>query len=121
MTDINSIFKSELTDEQKKAKSLFGKLLIALRSQNHMRIYSLMNGVIDTNIRDNVIVLRFEDKTSYALINNLDDINCINSILKKKKKKEYQVEFDMQENNDFDIYKFEEFLKSEFGRILTIK
>lgn len=120
MTDLNSIFVSNLSEEEKKAKSIFGKLLISLRRSNHMRLYSLLGSVVDTTYGDNVIKLILSDKTSYEMINNQTDINTINQTLNEIEEG-LRCEFGCEEKVEFNAFKFKEFLKKEFDKILTIK
>lgn len=120
MADINSIFTSNLDDSEKRAKSLFGKLLIALRKNNFMKIYSLMNNVIDEKYVDNVLKIIFSDKNSCIMLNNVDDISTINKLLNDIENG-LNVSLEFEETKSFDEYQFEDFLKNEFGKILTIK
>ena len=120
MADIDSIFTSNLDNSEKHARSLFGKLLISLRKNDFMKIYSLMNGVIDEKYEDNVLKLVFSDKNSYDMLNNTEDISTINKLLNEIENA-VSVSLEFSENKTFDGYQFEEFLKSEFGKILTIK
>lgn len=118
--DYNQIFKSELNENQKRVEMVFGKLLINLRKNNYMKIYSLMSGVSDKNIVDNVINLVFADKTAYEMLNNKEDIESISTILKTIEP-QLKCELKLVEQKTFDEYKFVSFLKSEFSNILTIK
>lgn len=120
MADINSIFTSNLNDSQKHARSLFGKLLISLRKNDYMKIYSLMSNVIDQKYENNVLKLVFSDKNSYELLNNNEDILNINKLLNEIEDA-LTIAFECGESKGFDEYQFEEYLKNEFGKILTIK
>ena len=120
MADIDSIFTSNLDTSEKHARSLFGKLLISLRKNNFMKIYSLMNGVIDEKYEDNVLKLVFSDKNSCDMLNNTEDISTINNLLNEIENA-VSVSLEFSENKTFDGYQVEEFLKGEVGRILTIK
>lgn len=120
MADINSIFKSDLDENQKHARLLFGRLLISLRNNDYMKIYSLMSGVSDQKFDGSVLTLVFSDNNSYLMLNNSGDIEDINSLLDSI---ESGVKIKLESSNakEFDEYKFEEYLKEEFGKILTIK
>lgn len=120
MTDIDAIFKSNLNDSQKKARSIFGKLLISLRKNDYMKIYSLLGAVVDQNLKDNVITLVFSDNNSYLMLNNSGDIGDINLLLNNIQDG-LKVELKCASEKNFDEYQFEQFLKEEFGKILTIK
>lgn len=120
MASIDDIFKSELSENEKLAKSYFGKLLISLKKHDDMKIYSLMSGVSDMKLEENVLKLIFSDKTSYDMLNNENDLSKINELLNSLKDG-LKVKFDLLESKAFDEYKFTEYLKSEFNKILTIK
>lgn len=120
MTDINSIFKSDLDEGQKHARSIFGKLLLSLRRNNYMKIYSLMSGVSGWEYENNVITLIFSDNNSYLMLNNNGDIEDINKLLNDIENN-LKVQFKCNAEKTFDEYKFEEYLKEEFGKIVTIK
>lgn len=120
MADINSIFKSDLDENQKHARLLFGKLLISLRNNNYMKIYSLMSGVSEQKFAGNVLTLVFSDNNSYLMLNNNGDIEDINSLLDSIENG-VKIKFESSNTKGFDEYKFEEYLKEEFGKILTIK
>ena len=120
MTNIDTIFKSELTENEKLAKSYFGKLLIELKKNNDLKIYSLMGGVSDTKLIDNVLKLVFSDKSAYDLLNNENDANRINLILKSINEN-VKAELVLSSSKTFDEHQFTEYLKNEFNKILTIK
>ena len=120
MANFDEIFKSDLTEQDKLAKSIFGKLLILLRKNNHMKLYSLMNGVSDTKMQDNVIKLIFDDKIAYDMANNPNDLETLKSLLGDIDKG-LSLKIENGQAKTFDEYKFVEYLKDEFGKILTIK
>ena len=65
MANLDGIFeKSTLSESKKKSKMIFGRLLINLRKQGHIKLYSLLGGVEDTDIENNKLQLLFKDKTS---------------------------------------------------------
>ena len=121
MSDLDKIFeKSNLDENKKKSKTIFGKLLINLRKNNHIKLYSLMSSVVDTDLEGDNFKLTFLDKASFDLINNKNDIDIINDILKDIEDN-VSVLLLFDRDKVFDVYKFKEYLKKEFGRILTIK
>lgn len=120
MADINSIFTSDLDENQKHARLIFGKLLLALRKNNYMKIYSLMSGVSDQEYINGVITLVFSDNNSYLMLNNNGDIADINTLLDGIESGT-KVQLKCSAEKGFDEYQFEEYLKEEFGKILTIK
>lgn len=120
MADINSIFTSDLDENQKHAKLIFGKLLLALRKNDFMRVYSLMSGVSEQKYSGNVFTLIFSDNSSYIMLNNKGDIEDLNTLLGDIEKG-LRVELQSSNEKSFDEYQFEEYLKGEFGKMLTIK
>ena len=61
MTNLDAIFtKNNLEESKKKAKMLFGRVLINLRKNNHIKLYALLESVVDSNIIDdaNSIILK---------------------------------------------------------------
>ncbi len=120
MVNIDAIFVSQLDDNQKHAKSVFGKLLLALRKNNSMRVYALMGSVVDQRYDGKYITIVFSDKNSYLMLNNNGDISDINAMLDDIEKG-LTVKFEYIESKEFDEYKFEQYLASEFGKIVTIK
>ena len=120
MTGFDKIFeKSNASEEKKKSKKLFGRLLINLRNSNHIKLYSLMEAVVDTDMQENIVTLTFDEKSSFDMVNNPKDIELINSILQSI---EEGITCKLECNNKkvFDEYQFEQFLRKEFGKMLTI-
>ena len=120
MASLDDIFKSDLDANKKKSKMLFGRLLLQLKKNNNIRIYSLMSDVIDTDYKDKKLMLIFGVKSTYEMISNPADINTISTCMHEIDG-ECDVEFVLNEQRTFDCYQFEERLKKEFGKILTIK
>lgn len=121
MAGIDNIFeKSDLSESKKKSKMIFGRLLISLRKQNAIKLYSLLGSVVDSDILDRKLVLSFKDKASYDMVNNSHDLDGINGILESIEEG-LTVEINSLEKSNLDEHKFVEFLKEEFGKILTIK
>jgi len=120
MANLDDIFVSNLDENKKKSKMLFGKLLLQMRKNNHIRLYSLMSEVFDSDYKDNTLILIIGDKSSYEMMNNKADIEIIQNELKEIDEN-LKFEFQLDEQVKFDSYQFKEFLKKEFGKILTIK
>lgn len=121
MAGLDDIFvKSNLDENCKVAKRLFGRLLINLRKSNKIKLYSLLGGVSDTIMEDNVMKITLNDKASYEMIMSSGDIKTIKEIINTIKQG-VDVEILCDAKEECDLYKFESFLKSEFGKLLTIK
>ena len=121
MAGLDDIFvKSNLDENVKKAKMFFGRMLINLRKNNRIKLYSLLESVSDTKLTNNVMQITLSDKTAYDMINNGDDINVLRDALRTIQEG-LDIELICDGKEEFDIYKFETFLKSEFGKLLTIK
>ena len=121
MATFDDIFtKSNLDESKKKAKMLFGRILIGLRKSNHIKLYSLLESVKETDIQDNVLSVMLSDKSAYDMINNQNDLNLLKEALKN-----IDASLDVSVCCDgkelFDMFKFESKLKQEFGKLLTIK
>lgn len=121
MASLDDIFTSSNLDEnKKKAQMIFGRVLINLRKSNKIKLYSMLGGVSDKNIEDNVLKLVFSDNTAYDMLNNTTDITTLKEIVKS-----IDSTLDIQlvggEKEVFDLHAFENFLKEEFGKMLTIK
>lgn len=121
MAGLDDIFvKSNLDENVKKAKMFFGRMLINLRKNNRIKLYSLLESVSDTKLTNNVMQITLSDKTAYDMINNGDDINVLRDALRTIQDG-LDIEVLCDGKEEFDVYKFETFLKSEFGKLLTIK
>ena len=120
MANLDNIFTSDLDENKKRSKMLFGKLLLSMRKNNHIRLYSLMSEVLDTDLVDNALLLIIGDKSTYEMISNKADIETLNQELHMIENG-VSIELKCEEKKKFDLYQFEEFLKREFGKILTIK
>lgn len=121
MANLDDIFTSSNLDEgRKKAQMVFGRLLIALRKNNRIKLYSMLGSVSDKNIVDNVLKLTLSDNTAFDMLDNSSDINMLRDMIKAIDSN-LDIELIGGEKDKFDIHTFENFLKDEFGRILTIK
>lgn len=120
MAGFDKIFeKSNISEEKKKSKKLFGRLLIKLRNSNHIKLYALMEGVADTDLKDNVVSLIFGDKTSFDMVNNAKDKEELNKLFDEIESG-IVCKIECNAETAFNEYRFEQFLKAEFGKILTI-
>ena len=121
MTSFDKIFeKSDISEEKKKSKKIFGRLLINLRNTNHIKLYSLMESVIDTDLKENIVSLIFGDRTAFDMVNNQKDIELINTTLNSIECG-LQCKIECANVKVFDEYQFERRLREEFSKILTIK
>ena len=121
MASLDDIFtKSNLEESKKKAKMIFGRMLINLRKSNHIKLYSLLESVKETDIKEKTLQVMLGDKTAFDMINNQNDLiklketlNIIDASL--------NISVNCDGKEPFDMYKFESRLKEEFGKLLTIK
>ncbi|MBQ7351716.1 MAG: hypothetical protein IJW59_02470 [Clostridia bacterium] len=121
MAALDSIFqKSNLEESKRQAKMLFGRLLIALRKSNHIKLYSLLESVNETDIVEGKLVLTLFDKVAFDMINNKNDIAELEGVISGIKAG-FKIELACNGKEPFDKFKFETFLKNEFGNCLTIK
>lgn len=120
MASFDEIFTSDLDANKKKSKMLFGKLLLSMRKNNKLRLYSLMSEVFDTELNENTLTLVIGDKSNYEMMNNKTDLESISNELSTIQSG-LQLELKCVEKVKFDMFQFEERLKREFGKILTIK
>ena len=120
MESLDKIFTSNLDENKKKSKMIFGKLLLNMRRNNLIRLYSLMSEVIDTDFDNNVLTLTVGDKSSFEMLSMKTDHETIEKELKIIDDC-LSLDLKCEEQKKFDMYQFEEFLKKEFGKILTIK
>jgi len=121
MANIDQIFtKSNLDENKKKSKMMFGRILINLRKANHIKLYSLLESVIDTNIVSEKLEIVLGDKTAYDMINNKSDISLLDETLKAIDST-LAINISCSGKEPFDMFKFEKTLRDEFGKLLTIK
>ena len=121
MATIDTIFqKSNLAESKKEAKMLFGKMLISLRKNSHIKLYSMLESVNEMDIVDNVLKLTLTDRTAYEMIDNKADLAVLNQSASALRA-DTTVELACNGRRAFDKYQFETRLFNEFGKILTIK
>ncbi|MBE5736449.1 MAG: hypothetical protein E7356_03775 [Clostridiales bacterium] len=121
MASLDEIFASNnLSESKKKAKMYFGRILINLRKTNHIKMYSLLDSVEDTDIIDNKLTISLSDKVAYDMINNANDISILDGILRGIQEG-LKVELICTGKEPVDVFKLESRLKAEFGKLLTIK
>ena len=120
-TTLDEIFtRSNLEESKKKAKMLFGKLLIQLRKNNYIKLYSLLESVEETDIVGDKFKMVFNDKSAFEMMNNPNDFEILNCLISGI---QAGLSIEVQHNGvePFDMNKFEARLKKEFGKLLTIK
>ena len=121
MANLDEIFtKSNLDESKKKAKMMFGRILINLRKTNHIKLYSLLESVNETDIKNGILEITLSDKTAFDMINNKNDLGLLKETLQLIDKS-LDVSVLCNGKEPFDMFKFESRLKQEFGKILTIK
>lgn len=121
MAGFDDIFVSSHLDEnRKKAQMVFGRLLINLRKGNKIKLYSMLGSVSDKNIVNNVLKLTLSDNTAYDMLNNATDLALLKEVVKGIDNT-LDIEILGGDNNKFDMHTFENYLKEEFGKMLTIK
>ena len=120
MTNIDNIFTSTLTPSQKRAGVIFGKLLIKLRQDSKIRLKGLMDAVSDSDMQGNVILLTVSDRNSYEMLNNRTDMNTVNEVLASIEDG-VTVSYKLVEKKTYNQYRFEQYLRETFGKIVTIK
>ena len=121
MATLDEIFKkTDLSESKKQAKMLFGRLLISLRKTNHIKLYSLLESVGESDIIEDKLKLVMSDKTAFEMINNKTDLTVLNELVDGIKSG-IKIELECNGVEPFDMFKFETKLKNEFGKLLTIK
>lgn len=121
MATLDDIFtKSNLEESKKKAKMLFGRLLISLRKTNHIKLYSLLESVENSDIVEDKLTLTLSDKVAYEMMNNNNDLSVLNDLITQIQNG-LKIALNCSGKDPFDVFKFESKLKNEFGKLLTIK
>lgn len=117
--ELDKLFVSDLDEEKKKSKRYLGRLLLRLKKDNCIKLYSLMGSVIDSDIKDGKFMMKLSDKVSFDMINSSDKELILSIINEFESGLGLDITFD--EKNVFDAHTFKNFLKDEFGKLLTIK
>lgn len=121
MAGLDNIFtKSNLEESKKKAKMLFGRVLIYLRKNNHIKLYTLLESVEDTNLIDGELKITMSDKTSFDML-GANDRALLLKVASEINSEVSAVDVECNGKEKFDKFAFEARLKKEFGKILTIK
>lgn len=121
MDAFDKIFtKNNIDENQKKAKMYFGRMLIKLRSENHIKLYSLMESVTTTDLVGNVLKVNLADGGAYAMLSDPKDIATINEVLDGIERG-LTLKLTTTGTKTLDVARFEEYLKQEFGKIVVIK
>ncbi|MBE5758339.1 MAG: hypothetical protein E7345_05420 [Clostridiales bacterium] len=120
MTGLDKIFeKSNLDEDKKKSKRYLGRLLLRLKKDDCIKLYSLLGNVIDTDIKDGKFMIKLSDKVSFEMI-NANDRELIGNIVNEFEDG-LKIDISYDEKFVFDSHAFKNYLKDEFGKILTIK
>ena len=121
MATFDEIFtKSNLEESKRKAKMLFGRILISLRKNNHIKLYSLLESVNETDIKNGEFQIVLSDKTAFNMMNNNTDLAVLQDTLNTVQEG-LVVKVSCNGKEPFDMQGFEHKLKEEFGKLLTIK
>ncbi len=121
MDAFDKIFtKTNTNENKKKAQMYFGRLLIKLRSENHIKLYSLMESVTTTDLVGNMLKVNLADGGAYAMLSDPKDVAIIDGILDGIERG-LRLELTTTGKRTLDVEKFEDYLKEEFGKIVVIK
>ena len=55
--ELDKIFVSDLDEDKKKSKRYLGRLLLRLKKDNCIKLYSLMGSVVDSDIKENKFII----------------------------------------------------------------
>ena len=120
MSSIDDVFDgSKLSASEKHASTIFGKLLVKLRELGKLRLKSLMDAIIGSDMPGSVITLVVSDRNSYDMLKSQGDLNTVNSVLDGIESGTTVV-YKLQEKKTYNVFRFEQFLVDTFGRIVTI-
>lgn len=112
--------KTDVEEGKKKGKMYFGRLLIKLRNENHIKLYSLMESVTNTVVDGSVLKITLADGGAYSMLSNPRDLSVINDMLQSIENG-LSVDLSTSDKKTFNSVAFEEKLKQEFGKIVVIK
>lgn len=121
MASIDTIFqRSNLEESKRQAKMLFGKMLISLRKNSHIKLYAMLESVNEMDIENDVLKLTLSDRTAFEMIDNKEDLAVLNKEVCVFRPNT-TVELLCNGHRAFDIHQFKTRLINEFGKTLTIK
>ena len=121
MASIDTLFKkTNLEESKREGKMLFGRMLISLRKNNHIKLYAMLESVQEMDIVDGVLKLTLSDRTAYEMINNKEDLSALEKAVSELREGT-KIELLCNGTKAFDIFDFENRLINEFGKKLTIK
>lgn len=121
MASIDTLFqKTNLEESKREGKMLFGRMLISLRKNNHIKLYAMLESVEEMDIVNGVLKLTMSDRTAYEMINNKEDLLALEAAASALRA-DTKVELLCNGTKAFDVFDFENRLIDEFGKKLTIK
>lgn len=121
MDAFDKIFtKTNIDENKKKAKMYFGRMLIKLRSENHIKLYSLMESVTTTDLVGSELWVNLADGGAYAMLSDPKDIAIFDGILNSIEGG-LRLRLTTTGTKTLDVARFEDYLKKEFGKIVVIK
>ena len=121
MASIDTLFqKTNLEESKREGKMLFGRMLISLRKNNHIKLYAMLESVEEMDIANGVLKLTMSDRTAYEMINNKEDLLALETSASALRP-DTKVELLCNGTKAFDVFDFENRLINEFGKKLTIK
>lgn len=121
MASIDTLFqKTNLEESKREGKMLFGRMLISLRKNNHIKLYAMLESVEEMDIANGVLKLTMSDRTAYEMINNKEDLLALEASASALRP-DTKVELLCNGTKAFDVFDFENRLINEFGKKLTIK
>lgn len=121
MASIDTLFqKTNLEESKREGKMLFGRMLISLRKNNHIKLYAMLESVEEMDIANGVLKLTMSDRTAYEMINNKEDLLALEAAASALRA-DTKVELLCNGTKAFDVFDFENRLINEFGKKLTIK
>ena len=121
MASIDTLFqKTNLEESKREGKMLFGRMLISLRKNNHIKLYAMLESVEEMDIANGVLKLTMSDRTAYEMINNKEDLLALEASASALRP-DTKVELLCNGAKAFDVFDFENRLINEFGKKLTIK
>ena len=121
MASIDTLFqKTNLEESKREGKMLFGRMLISLRKNNHIKLYAMLESVEEMDMVNGVLKLTMSDRTAYEMINNKEDLLALEASASALRP-DTKVELLCNGTKAFDVFDFENRLINEFGKKLTIK